>query len=1107
MSSQYNNSQSHDGRMAEVIAAYLQAVEVGEAPDRQAIIQTHPELAAELAGFFADQDEFNRMLAPFRGTSSPRTTWFHGSSAPMAAVAGDHPARRFGDYELIEEIARGGMGVVFRARHLRLDRTVALKMILAGRLATPADVHRFRIEAENAAKLDHPNIVPLFEVGAHDGQHYFTMPLIDGGNLADQVTRFAQAPRAAVKLLADVARAVHYAHQRGILHRDLKPANILLDASGRPHVTDFGLAKRLVGEDGYPSSNAIAGTPRYMAPEQACGNKALSTATDVFSLGAILYELLTGNSPFRAETPFDTLLQVVQQEPERPRALNSRIDRDLETICLKCLAKEPQRRYQSAEALADDLDRWLAGEPVLARRTSAPERLVKWARRRPSRAALVAVSAFAVVAAVAGLAIGFFAVAAEKTRADRTLDQLKAALGNERSALRRMRENSYYQTIALAVPEILSHNIGRADDLLDSCPQELRRWEWGALKRLAHGESRSWDFPTELAALAFSRDGHLLAAAGGALAEPGTVALWDPDSGRLIQSFRAHTDAINGLAFDPDGPRLATAAYDRTVRIWDARSGRPLRTLQGHRSAVSCVAYSPDGRLVASAGADRMIKLWDAENGSERHTLFGHTASIFAIAFNPGGSLLASADCEGTIKLWDLGAGTAVRSLLGHTGLVHAVAFSPDGRLIASAGYDGTARVWSAATGRVLVTFRGHTRCVTDVSFSPGSHHLASSSLDGTILVWEADSGEVVRTLRGHTRGVWGVDFHRDGRRIASIGADRSGKLWDIPALALGSALHADSRPISQAALSGDGSRIAVQRGAPGLSNSRIVEVWDLLGAGRILSHPAPSVFALSPDGRLLALADQEGYDESIRVLAVEGGQERWSLRRPPLHPAAVAISPDDRRLAIVGQGGGALIWEMGSDCPIKLLDEPSNQTAAASSPVPLLVFAPDGRRLALSGVDGREPADHVLTLFDAATGTPQLTIRGASDSLAFSRDGRRLIAHDPEKGAAETGVFDTAVGLERARLHGHSRPVHAAAFSPDGARIVTSSRDGTLTVWDAAGRELLTLAGNGRALNQLRFNDDGTRLIGADDAGNVLTWQADAAGFSPVHHPFLANP
>ncbi len=276
---------------------------------------------------------------------------------------------------------------------------------------------------------------------------------------------------------------------------------------------------------------------------------------------------------------------------------------------------------------------------------------------------------------------------------------------------------------------------------------------------------------------------------------------------------------------------------------------------------------------------------------------------------------------------------------------------------------------------------------------------------------------------------------------------------------------------------------------------------------GEFLSHSAPSVFALSPDGRLLALADQEGFDELIRVLAVEGGQEKWSLRRPPLHPAAVAISPDDRRLAIVGQGGGALIWEMGSDRPIKLLDEPSNETAAASSPVPLLVFAPDSRRLALSGVDGREPADHVLTLFDAATGTPQLTIRGASAALAFSRDGRRLIAHDPEKGAAETRVFDTAVGLERARLRGHSRPVHAAAFSPDGARIVTSSRDGTLTVWDAAGRELLTLAGNGRALNQLRFNDDGTRLIGADDAGNVLTWQADAAGFSPVHHPFLANP
>jgi serine/threonine-protein kinase len=270
------NSVPRDGRLSEVIAAYLQAVEAGATPDREAILAANPDFAGELAEFFADQQEFDRLLSSFRG-DSPLTTRFRGSSSSGSAAPGRWPSGCFGDYELIEEIARGGMGVVFKARHTRLDRTVALKMILAGRLATPADVRRFRVEAENAARLDHPHIVPLLEVGEHGGHHYFTMRLIEGGNLAGQVERFRDDPRAAVGLIATVARAVHYAHQRGVLHRDLKPANILLDGSGRPHITDFGLAKRLAGEGEPPSSTAIVGTPSYMAPEQALGKAVLST--------------------------------------------------------------------------------------------------------------------------------------------------------------------------------------------------------------------------------------------------------------------------------------------------------------------------------------------------------------------------------------------------------------------------------------------------------------------------------------------------------------------------------------------------------------------------------------------------------------------------------------------------------------------------------------------------------------------------------------------------------------------------------------------------------------------------------------------------------------
>ncbi len=1110
MTTKPRNSVSQHGRLAEVIAAYFQAVEAGETPDREAILKAHPDLAGELAGFFADEDQFDRMLSPFRDKGPTPTTWFQGTPSSAPATPGVRPSRVFGDYELIEEIARGGMGIVFKARNVRLDRIVALKTILAGQLATPADVQRFRIEAENAAQLDHPNIVPLYEVGEHEGQHYFTMRLIEGGSLAGQLTRFlCDDPRATVELMASVARAVHYAHQRGILHRDLKPANILLDRTGQPHVTDFGLAKRLAGEGDLPSSTAIVGTPSYMAPEQASGKTVLSTAIDVFSLGAILYELLTGRSPFRADTPFETLLQVVQKEPVGPRVLNPRVDRDLETICLKCLDKEPTQRYGSAEALAEDLERWLAGEPIRARRTSTVERLVKWARRRPSTAALVVVSALAVVAAVAGLAIGFLAVAAEKRLTDQAVEKLKQALVNEQSALRSMRENSYYQTIALAAPEILANNISRADGLLESCPPELRQWEWGALKRQAHAESRSWEFPTEPAALAFSRDSHRLAAAGGALAEPGTVAIWDVDSGRLIRSFHGHADAINRLAFDLSGRRLATAGRDRTVRIWDMANGQELRTLQGHLLAVSCVAFSPDGRLLASAGEDRMIKLWDATSGAERRILIGHTASILAIAFSPNGSMLASAGGDHTIELWDVATGSEVRSLRGHTGIVHGVAFSPDGQLVASAAYDGTrgsgTRPRGASSSRSAATPGS-----SPVSRSaPTATMSASSSLDGTIQLWESGSGEIIRTLRGHAGGVWGVEFRGDGQRLASFGEDRSVKLWDVSTLALGSALHASRKSIRQVDLATSSHRIAILRGEPSPDDPPDVEVWDTATGRIVLSHSVAgyhrSAIAPSPDGGLLALAKLDDSDGRVDILAVDGGAVKWTLPRPWVPVSAMAFSPDGRRLAIMGRAQGAVIWDMTGDRQVKLRDEQATGNADGSSSTHRGLFDPDGRFLVLSGSDEAEPA---LTVFDVATGQPQLTIRGSTAPLAFSRDGHRLIALDPEKGGAEARVLDPIDGHEHARLRGHTGPILAAAFSRDGARIVTSSRDETVKLWDITGRELLTLSHSGRVPVQLQFSPDGTHLIGVDEGANVLIWEGGPPGFSDsLDLPTTTNP
>jgi serine/threonine-protein kinase len=301
----------------------------------------------------------------------------------------------FGDYELLEEIARGGMGVVYKARQRSLNRTVALKMILAGQLASEEDVRRFQTEAEAAAQLDHPGIVPIHEVGQHEGQHYFSMGYVEGDSLAHRIARQPLPPTEAVRLVKAVAEAVQYAHDRGVIHRDLKPANVLIDRQDEPRVTDFGLAKKVGVASDLTATGAILGTPGYMAPEQASGAKEIGPAADVYSLGAILFALVTGKPPFRAGTDLDTILQVIEQEPTSPRRVNRAVDRNVETMCLKCLEKDPRRRYNSAQELADDLQRYLEGEPIVARPVTFPGRLYRWARRYPALAAtLVALLLF-----------------------------------------------------------------------------------------------------------------------------------------------------------------------------------------------------------------------------------------------------------------------------------------------------------------------------------------------------------------------------------------------------------------------------------------------------------------------------------------------------------------------------------------------------------------------------------------------------------------------------------------------------------------------------------------------------------------------------------------
>jgi eukaryotic-like serine/threonine-protein kinase len=524
----------------------------------------------------------------------------------------------FGDYELLDEIARGGMGVVFKARQRNLGRIVAVKMILAGSLAGKEFVQRFRTESAAAAILQHPNIVAIHDVGVHDGRHYFSMDYVEGQNLAQLVGQQPVSPAKAARYVETIAAAIHYAHERGILHRDLKPSNVLIDANDQPRITDFGLARRLDGDSSLTLTGQVLGSPNFMPPEQAGGGRSKSgRPSDVYALGGILYHLLTARAPFQADSLDRLLTQVLNAEPVSPRLLNPSVPRDLETITLKCLEKEPSRRYQTARELADELGRFIRGEPIHARPMTAPQKLWRWGRRKPVMAVLIILLHVVGAAGLAGIVWQW----------------------------RRAEHHLYVANMNVAQHRWEHNHVSRVRELLEATANSSERgFEWYYWQRQLHLELMALRGHTgPVLAVAYSPDGERIVTGSA----DRTARVWDEASDKVL-ILRGHGDAVKSVAFSPDGQRVLTGSWDGTARLWDATTGTNSLILKGHVAAVISVAFSTNGQRIVTGSQDQTAKVWDAFTGTNLVTFSNHTHGVWAVAFSPDGQHVVSGGFDAT---------------------------------------------------------------------------------------------------------------------------------------------------------------------------------------------------------------------------------------------------------------------------------------------------------------------------------------------------------------------------------------------------------------------------------------------------------------------------
>ena len=1032
------------------------------------------------------------------------------------SLMGAAQLRRFGDYELIEEVARGGMGVVFRARQISLNREVAVKMILAGELASPETVLRFRTEAAAAAQLQHPHIVPVYEIGEVDTQHFFSMRYIPGRrNIAAWARALPEAARfeAMAVAMSEVARAVAYAHSRGVLHRDLKPSNILMDEDSEPQVTDFGLAKILDDPAAVTLtlSSAILGSPSYMAPEQAePRGRSVGPATDIYGLGAILYEMLSGRPPFTGATALIVVRKVVEDAPKR--LLD--VPEDLEAICRKCLAKAPRARYASAQALAEDLERFARGQSVHAQPERALSLLWQWARRKPIPAALTLALGLTLIG-------GFLAVLwqwrhAEAARrqtslVNKELQTTNATLSQTIDQLEWRRVVQLLDTGDNALGLAQLARLLRSDPTNQRAASlaisvlEQRGFATPAAPALSHGS----DFVVTQARL--SDDGVRIVTAG----SDGTARLWDASTSKPLGSVMKHDGPVRWVEYSSDGERLATASDDKTARVWDALTGRPLTPPLIHGSEVAMLAFS--GQRLATISTDGHARIWADEQQEHLLPLDGRGV---AISWSPEGDKLFTASSKG-VKAWS----AAGQLLFEHpVGPMEGLAPSPDGKRIA-AWSNRKLWLWDIATGKdcglTLETMTG----LMAVAWSPDSKRIAGGATNNWAQVWDATTGQAITPKLKHLYACSSVVFSPDGKTLISGGHDGCTRRWDIATgtTAASPLLHREA--VMGMRCSVDGAHLLVvnhpwnDRATP---RGGTAQLWGLLPRGRQpwryddpKSMTASSV-SWSPDGQRWAT-----NSVGAEVVVHQDGKAPLTFPTSKINGWArgLAFLPDGQHVVVVSTFGEFSVWSVAQQQrtigPMQLgtvegfqvfpkgdraiIGHTSGEVAVRDlatgnvittlpshrAPINCVDVSPDGRTVATAGEDGQ------CMVSDTETGVLVFPAIHAEDeivSVQFSHDGKRIVTASHDRTARQ---WDARSGASLGPALRTDGEVAYAQFSPNDKMVLTADRSGAARIWSTAtGAPLGEPMRHNTALRHARFSPDGSRVVTEDHTGLRL-WES----------------